>query len=60
MCWSVFGASARPAYGKTHRKKDIDEGVKLGEYELLHVVMLNGAGWIYTSSSGAKFVVETL
>jgi hypothetical protein len=32
----------------THRKKDIDEGVKLGEYELLLVVMLDGAGWICT------------
>jgi hypothetical protein len=56
---TVWRDSQTP-HGKTHRKKDIDEGVKLGEYELLLVVVLNGAGSMCTSSCGAKIGVESL
>lgn len=47
-------------YGKTPRKKDIDEGVKLGEYELLFIMVFNSAGWMCISSCGAKIGVESL
>lgn len=60
MCWSLFGAIARHHTVRLIAKKDIDEGIKLGEYELLLVVVFNGAGSMCTSSCGAKIGVESL